>query len=448
MPITRVKTQESYQLLKEEQYTIIDPDAEAPKNERAVIMRLLSWTEQQNGTMRDRHDVIVEWAESGVPLFQRSFDSAAEAQAIYREFDKRLSHISRLLADEEHEAAAESSRQLIDQWRHQTHPLIESPQPIQIAQAAQAPQMLSNKVMTEMIPMFVDSEDPPDHKCGSCSMRVLEPNNPTSDRAYCTIVEGHISLSRGTCAWWAKGPAATQDQVKPQRMSYDLAGYVEVDKPEHAVNCSTCRFYHRRDDHMGDCQLWTSRVKAGQCCMVWDGQAVVPDKPKGGEARAMKASLKKLALHPDQVVGQAIQFATLDELEWFSDTLDLLDPEVDIYDPEYKQRYERVIDKPSKMILFKSPEDAMNAFNEVREHYIRFEEEAGEMNASLHTTSARTARDAVYEILVRQKGSVEDVYDVLEGQFTDAEIEAALEAVDELLREKEIEKQIDQLRGK
>ena len=58
---------------------------------------------------------------------------------------------------------------------------------------------LSDRMMKEMIPMFVESKVPDDHKCGSCFMRV----ECSSDRTECTIVSGGISQSKGTCLYWA-----------------------------------------------------------------------------------------------------------------------------------------------------------------------------------------------------------------------------------------------------
>lgn len=118
------------------------------------------------------------------------------------------------------------------------------------------PKPLSNKVVTDLIPMFVDNTEPPDHKCGTCRFRMKKDGIDT-----CSIMKGEINLEKGTCAFWAegeenKGPVGSQ-------MERDTAGYIESDEE---VNCGSCRHFKE-----GLCTLWNGKVKAEQCCMAWEG---------------------------------------------------------------------------------------------------------------------------------------------------------------------------------
>lgn len=118
---------------------------------------------------------------------------------------------------------------------------------------------LSDAQMKGMMPLFVESVDPPDHKCGTCSMRI--PGE--GDRGGCTVKEGPVSLANGTCIFWAKGPAASAGDVHERRMTDEESGYIE-NPPGVPVNCGTCRFYEA--DH---CRLWNGAVKDGQCCIAY-----------------------------------------------------------------------------------------------------------------------------------------------------------------------------------
>lgn len=122
--------------------------------------------------------------------------------------------------------------------------------------------LLKNEELQEMIPFFVKRKDgSDDHKCGSCSMRVVKKDG-TSE---CTVMKrsGGISLTKGTCNYYASGDAAKEGDIRPARMSPDTAGYVETDKK---VQCGTCAlatspFY---------CGLWNGRFSdPGDCCAAW-----------------------------------------------------------------------------------------------------------------------------------------------------------------------------------
>lgn len=115
---------------------------------------------------------------------------------------------------------------------------------------------LTDKGMKDMIPMFVKGQSADeDHKCGSCSMRVLP------DR--CTVVEGNISMERGTCLLWARGKASSSADEAEQRATKSAAGYVEADK----VNCGSCAAY--ANEYGGYCRVWGGKVKSGDCCVIW-----------------------------------------------------------------------------------------------------------------------------------------------------------------------------------
>lgn len=146
------------------------------------------------------------------------------------------------------------------------------------SQQGRSDKPLTDAMMKGMIPMFVEKVDPPDHKCGNCMMRVME-----AGKQSCTIVKGGISFANGTCSYWAPGPAATAEKIHDDRMSYALSGYVEV--PEGSViNCSSCRFFERKDAGVGHCTLWNGSVKDAQCCMAWDApNAKTPDEGAGGK---------------------------------------------------------------------------------------------------------------------------------------------------------------------
>lgn len=116
---------------------------------------------------------------------------------------------------------------------------------------------LTDKGFKSMLPLFVESETPPDHKCGSCFMRV-----PISgDTGACTVKSGSISMSMGVCLYWAKGSAAKPEDEHPMKMSDELSGYEEV---AGVVQCGSCKFYTN-----GHCNLWKGDVKKAQCCVSW-----------------------------------------------------------------------------------------------------------------------------------------------------------------------------------
>jgi hypothetical protein len=107
------------------------------------------------------------------------------------------------------------------------------------------------------IPFFVDSTEPPDHKCGGCEHRIK-----IGDKYTCLLVNKTIDLKRGTCLLWEEGPEKYKAKdIRESRVTPETAGYIEADK----VNCGTCMHYSA-----GVCGLWNGKVKEGQCCDVWE----------------------------------------------------------------------------------------------------------------------------------------------------------------------------------
>lgn len=117
--------------------------------------------------------------------------------------------------------------------------------------------------LREMIPMFVEDDQPPDHKCQNCSLRIMVERE--QNVADCTLVKGGIHLNTGTCSFWTKGEPSTEDQIKPMRLDHHLSGYIEVKDPSLKVQCATCFAYSG-----GYCEVWEGEVKPGQCCGTWD----------------------------------------------------------------------------------------------------------------------------------------------------------------------------------
>ncbi len=137
-----------------------------------------------------------------------------------------------------------------------------------------AVKMLTDKAMKDMVPIFVDAESTKtdDHKCGNCNMRVEMPEGP----AQCTIVapKRGISLTRGTCAWWAEGEAAKEEGIHEFRMSAKMGGYVEGPSDDFKIQCGTCSAIDGTY-----CKLWQGEVKESECCMVYGNPEV--DTPEG-----------------------------------------------------------------------------------------------------------------------------------------------------------------------
>lgn len=112
------------------------------------------------------------------------------------------------------------------------------------------------------IPFFVDDTEPPDHKCGGCEHRVWKDGGYT-----CILVDKRIDLSRGTCLLWEKGPEKYgRDDIRESRVTPETAGYIEAD----VVNCGSCMHYSD-----GVCKLWDGKVKAEQCCDVWEQKKLI-----------------------------------------------------------------------------------------------------------------------------------------------------------------------------
>lgn len=127
------------------------------------------------------------------------------------------------------------------------------------------PPVLSDAVIKKMIPMFVDSTKLDDHKCGTCSMRIVGPDG----KGRCTVMDGPIDLKKGVCTFWAEGEASTEAKIHEARMSKELAGYVETKSPADKIQCGTCRFFDK-----GYCKLWMGSVKAEQCCIAYDSNTL------------------------------------------------------------------------------------------------------------------------------------------------------------------------------
>lgn len=113
---------------------------------------------------------------------------------------------------------------------------------------------LTDEGMKKLVPMFVKGQSP--HTCGDCAMRYQE-----GDKKLCTIMEGEINHSKGTCAFWTKGKAAKSSDAKEYKMPQEVAGYIEQWAP---IQCSTCKAYS--DDY---CRLWGGKVKDEDCCMAY-----------------------------------------------------------------------------------------------------------------------------------------------------------------------------------
>ena len=137
---------------------------------------------------------------------------------------------------------------------------------------------LTDAMMKEMIPLFVEKEKYPDddHKCGNCNMRV------EGDTSTCTVVNQNISLTNGICSYWAGGDAASPDKIHEERMSPETSLYGEYDGK---VNCGTC--YHFKKEPPDYCALWMGTADPSECCTAWGNhnEKGVEGKPdlKGGE---------------------------------------------------------------------------------------------------------------------------------------------------------------------
>lgn len=120
-----------------------------------------------------------------------------------------------------------------------------------------SPPRLTNKLLTDMVPMFVTGGPDSDHKCGKCAMFVSD--------GRCTVVEGKISGANGSCTYWSSGKPADEDKIHAVRMRKSTAGY--VDAPAGVkIQCSTCMYLNGE----GYCGLWQGTVNPGDCCAAWD----------------------------------------------------------------------------------------------------------------------------------------------------------------------------------
>jgi len=117
---------------------------------------------------------------------------------------------------------------------------------------------LTDKGMKSMMPLFVESTSPSDHKCGSCFMRI---ERKGEERGECTVVDVPIHMKDGVCSYWAKGDASELKDIHPARMDAATSGYEEFGGP---VQCGTCVYYDKEV-----CRLWMGLVKEAQCCMSW-----------------------------------------------------------------------------------------------------------------------------------------------------------------------------------
>ncbi len=132
---------------------------------------------------------------------------------------------------------------------------------------------LTNKMMTDMIPMLIEEGEPTNHTCGNCNMRYTDKDGVQR----CTVVEGKISYDKGTCNFMAAGDEAKEEDSVDHKMTYDTAGYVETD---FEVNCGSCMYYTAEKEH---CNLWMGTIKPEGCCMAWDRTDVtVPEENMQG----------------------------------------------------------------------------------------------------------------------------------------------------------------------
>ena len=126
---------------------------------------------------------------------------------------------------------------------------------------------MTDRAFKAMIPLYVRGPEGSDHKCGGCNMRV----ELDGDRAYCTVVQGEISLARGTCNYWAEGRKGSEfEDIHEKRMPKGSAGYVEF---KGAINCGSCDFIGgagKDDSSIRRCKLWMSDVGPGDCCISWE----------------------------------------------------------------------------------------------------------------------------------------------------------------------------------
>jgi hypothetical protein len=124
---------------------------------------------------------------------------------------------------------------------------------------------LSNKELSELVPIFVDKTEPEDHKCGTCKFRIRSEDRASEGviGAKCAVMEGTISMIMGTCAYWSFGNADSEKD-RDRKLSKENAQYVEASFP---IQCHTCKFYE--DDW---CHLWLKDVKDEQCCSAYDNE--------------------------------------------------------------------------------------------------------------------------------------------------------------------------------
>ena len=133
------------------------------------------------------------------------------------------------------------------------------------------PPKLTNKMMTDMVPMLIEEGEPTNHTCGNCNMRYTDKEGVQR----CTVVEGKISYANGTCNYQASGEEASEEDSVDMKMSYDTSGYVESDKK---IQCATCKYYDAPKEY---CKLWMGKIKPEGCCMAWDRDDVtVPTTDK------------------------------------------------------------------------------------------------------------------------------------------------------------------------
>lgn len=124
---------------------------------------------------------------------------------------------------------------------------------------------LSNAKITAVVPVFVDSTEIDDHKCGNCIYRIHS-NDQASEGiagATCAIVKGEIDLIAGVCMFWGEGVADTE-KPRDRQMTKQDAGYIIAPSADFKIQCHTCMFYEH-----DFCHIWQGKVKDEQCCMAY-----------------------------------------------------------------------------------------------------------------------------------------------------------------------------------
>lgn len=111
-----------------------------------------------------------------------------------------------------------------------------------------------------------DQSDPEgDYLCGSCMMRIGK-----GKTGGCSAVTGLISFTKGGCNVYKHGPAATEGNINPNRLSKDEAGYVE----HGPFGCRRCVHYVKAER---GCHRVMGLIMPKECCNVQQRQGSLHD---------------------------------------------------------------------------------------------------------------------------------------------------------------------------